>query len=306
MVGGNGAVTAADGTFTLPNLTAGSSTVTASLTGYATVSQAVTIVAGSSTSLGTLQLTPISPGVITGVVINSAGTGIAGASVTSKGLTVSTDASGNYTFSNIPAGSDPITASATGFTSASETVTATAGATVTAPPLTLVSGSGTVTGTVKNSAGAAIAGASVGFGGGTAITSATGVYTLSSVPTGTVQLVASASGFQSVTQNVAVSAGATVTANFVLTPYHLKRRSYGQSDQRIQWRNSCGRNCELERRNNHNKQHWGLHAQQCYCWNPKNHGFSTGIPAQNLDCFSNFWRHNNLEHRHCDRRKNCR
>jgi hypothetical protein len=218
VVGGNGAVTAADGTFTLPNLTAGNSTVTASLAGYANASQAVTIVAGSSTSLGTLQLTPINPGAITGLVINSAGTGIAGASVTAKGLTISTDASGKYTFSNIPAGADAITASATGFTSASETVTATAGATVTAPPLTLVSGSGTVTGTVKNSAGTAIAGASVGFGGGTAITSSTGGYTLSSVPTGTVQLVASASGYQSVTQSVAVSAGATVTANFVLTP----------------------------------------------------------------------------------------
>jgi hypothetical protein len=69
---------------------------------------------------------------------------------------------------------------------------------------------------VKNSSGAASAGASVGFGGGTATTNASGVYTLTGVPVGTVQLVASASGFQSVTQNVTVTGGATTTANFTL------------------------------------------------------------------------------------------
>jgi hypothetical protein len=58
----------------------------------------------------------------------------------------------------------------------------------------------------------------VGFGGGTATTDANGNYTLTGVPVGTVQLVASASGFQSVTQSVTVSGGATSTANFTLTP----------------------------------------------------------------------------------------
>ncbi len=71
-------------------------------------------------------------------------------------------------------------------------------------------------GIVKNSAGAAIAGASVGYGGGTATTDAYGNYTLTGVPVGTVQLVASASGFQSVNQNVAVTGGKTTAANFTL------------------------------------------------------------------------------------------
>src|SRR4029077_6486781 len=43
-----------------------------------------------------------------------------------------------------------------------------------------------------------------------------GNYTLTGVPVGTVQLVASASGFQSATQSVAVNGGATSTANFTL------------------------------------------------------------------------------------------
>lgn len=217
VAGGNGAVTGADGTFTLPNLTSGTVTVTASLPGYNNATQSTTVAAGSSTSTGTVQLSPINPGVITGLVVNSAGAAIAGASVAAKGLTVSTDASGTYTLSNIPAGADAITASASGFSSATETVTAAAGTTVTASPLTLLSTSGSITGTVKSSSGPAIAGASVSFGGGIATTSSTGAYTLSPVPTGTVQLVASATGFQSVTQNVTVAAGASVTSDFTLT-----------------------------------------------------------------------------------------
>ncbi|MGZ7057500.1 MAG: carboxypeptidase regulatory-like domain-containing protein, partial [Candidatus Angelobacter sp.] len=68
----------------------------------------------------------------------------------------------------------------------------------------------------KSSAGAAIAGASVGYGGGTATTDASGNYTLTGIPVGTIQLVASAQGFQSATQNVTVTGGKTSAANFTL------------------------------------------------------------------------------------------
>jgi hypothetical protein len=95
-------------------------------------------------------------------------------------------------------------------------VTVVAAATTAAPAITLVSGSGAITGNVKSSTGAALVGASVGFGGGTATTDANGNYTLTGVPVGTVQLVASASGFQSATQSVTVSGGNTSTANFTL------------------------------------------------------------------------------------------
>ena len=134
----------------------------------------------------------------------------------SRGVTATTDENGNYSLANLPAGATNVSGSATGFTSGSVAVTVVAGSTVTAPVMTLTSNSGTVTGTVKNSSGAGIAGASVGYGGGTASTDATGTYTLNGVPYGTVQLVASASGFQSVTQNVTITGGATAIANFTL------------------------------------------------------------------------------------------
>ena len=209
------AATGGDGSFTLTNIAPGSVSVSASLAGYTTASQTVTVAAGG-TATAALALPPVNPGAITGTVTKTGGAAVSGALVTAAGLSATTNASGGYTFSNVPAGTVQITASASGLQNASESVTVAAGATTTAPTLVLASGSGTISGTVKSSAGAAISGASVGFGGGTATTSSTGTYTLTGVPVGTVQLVASKTGFTSVTQSVTVSGGATATANFTL------------------------------------------------------------------------------------------
>lgn len=215
-VGTSTAQTLADGTWSMQNLAAGTFTVSAALSGYSGASESATITAGNNTTAGTLALAPVSPGNVTGQVVNGGGTGVSGATVSAQGLSVSSDAAGNYTLGNLPAGAATITASATGFATGTAAVNVAAGTTTTAPAITLGSSSGTVTGTVKSSAGAAIAGASVSFGGGSATTNSTGGYTITGVPAGTIQLVASATGFQSVTQNVTVNGGATATANFTL------------------------------------------------------------------------------------------
>lgn len=216
--GNASAQSAPDGTYTLASVAAGSVAVTAALAGYQSASQTVTVTAGSDTSVPTIQLAPASPGNITGTVVDSKGNGIAGASVAGAGLTATTNSSGAYTLSNVPAGSVTLTASAAGFQSATETVTVTAGNTVTAPAITLGSNLGNVTGKVTDSSNNTISGASVSFGGGSATTDATGTYNFTNIPAGTIQLVASATGFQSVTQNVTVTGGNTTTANFTLTP----------------------------------------------------------------------------------------
>lgn len=216
-VGGNGAVTASDGSWSLQNLTTGTVSVTAALSGYSSASENATVTAGNTAVAGTLALAPINPGNVTGQVVNGSGAAVSGATITAQGISTTTDTSGNYTLANLPAGTTTITASATGFANATASVTVTAGTTVTAPTITLGSNSGSVSGTVKSSTGAAIAGASVGYGGGSTTTSSTGTYSLTGVPAGTIQLVASASGFQSSTQNVTITGGANTTANFTLT-----------------------------------------------------------------------------------------
>jgi hypothetical protein len=216
--GGVSASTAPDGTYTLNNVPAGPATVTATLQGYQSGSQSVTAVAGSSTSVPAIQLAPANPGTITGSVVDNAGKAIVGATLSGAGLTTTTDSNGAYTLANVPAGSVMLTASAIGFQPASESVTVTAGNTTTAPAMTLLSNNGNVTGKVFDSSNNAISGAMVSFGGGNATTDATGTYSFTNLPAGAIQLVASATGFQSVTQNVTVVAGTTTTANFTLTP----------------------------------------------------------------------------------------
>jgi hypothetical protein len=213
--GGNGAITGSDGGYTL-QVPGGTSTVTAALAGYQSASESVTVTAGQSTQAATLQIQPINPGNVTGTVVDGNGQPLSGATVSAAGLTTSTAADGSYALNSLPAGQTTINASLTGFQSGSTTVTVVAATTTSAPAITLVSGSGSITGSVRTTAGAAISGASVGYGGGTATTDTNGNYTLTGVPVGTVQLVASASGFQSVTQSVTVSGGATSTANFTL------------------------------------------------------------------------------------------
>lgn len=214
--GGNGAVTGSDGGYTL-QLPGGTATLTAALAGYQNASESVTVTAGQSTQAATLQITPVNPGNVTGSVVDGNGAALSGASVSAGGLSTASAADGSYMLSNLPAGQTTINASLTGFQSGSTAVTVVAATTTAAPAIALVSGSGAVSGNVKSSTGTVIAGASVGFGGGSTTTDANGNYTLAGIPVGTIQLVASAQGFQSVTQSVTVSGGKTSTANFTLT-----------------------------------------------------------------------------------------
>src|SRR5262249_9508503 len=129
---GNGsATTAADGTYTIGNLAAGTVTVTASLSGYESGSTTATITAGGATTAPTIALTPINLGNVTGLVVSSAGGAIAGATVRSQGVSAVTDAGGNYALNNLPAGAATITATAAGFQTGSVNVTVASGTTVT-------------------------------------------------------------------------------------------------------------------------------------------------------------------------------
>jgi hypothetical protein len=217
-VSGSGvsATTAPDGTYTLNNVALGNSTVTATLAGYSDASAQITVTAGSANNVPNLQLAPIGPGNITGNIVDSSGNAIQGANMTGAGLTALTDGSGNYSLINVPGGPVTLVASAAGFSPSTETVTVTTGNTVAAPAMTMVSNLGNVTGKVMDAASTPIAGATVTFGGGTATTDSTGSFSFTNIPAGTVQLVASASGFQSVTQNVTVTGGNITTANFTL------------------------------------------------------------------------------------------
>ncbi|MBN1192868.1 MAG: discoidin domain-containing protein, partial [Coriobacteriia bacterium] len=77
---------------------------------------------------------------------------------------------------------------------------------------------GTVSGTVTNASTlTAISGATVSVGGKTATTSGSGTYSVADLPAGTYTMTVSASGYDTKTTSVTITAGETFTANVALT-----------------------------------------------------------------------------------------
>ena len=125
---------AADGSYTLANLPAGSTTLTGSATGFLARSYTVTVTGGATTTQN-VQLS--TSGRIVGNVTGS-GSALSGATVSISGgpiatnQSVQTDATGHYDEGWVPVGSYTVTCSASGFVSQSQTVTVTAGVSATA------------------------------------------------------------------------------------------------------------------------------------------------------------------------------
>ncbi|MDO8847544.1 MAG: carboxypeptidase regulatory-like domain-containing protein [Coriobacteriia bacterium] len=85
------------------------------------------------------------------------------------------------------------------------------------PTADIVVTTGAISGTVKNSSGAAISGATVSIAGKTATTSSTGVYTVSDVTAGTYTMTVSAAGYTSWSGSVTITVGGTLAQNVTLS-----------------------------------------------------------------------------------------
>ncbi len=125
--GERSAATDADGFYTLSGLTTGTYTLTATLSGYQITPVSRTVTVSSDVSGQDFSATPLTYR-ISGRVIDSAGRGVAGATVQAGERSATTDADGFYTLSDLPAGDYTLTASTSGCTIAP------AQRTVTVPP----------------------------------------------------------------------------------------------------------------------------------------------------------------------------
>ncbi|PYV83297.1 MAG: hypothetical protein DMG93_09070, partial [Acidobacteria bacterium] len=87
------------------------------------------------------------------------------------------------------------------------------------PPPKTNPGTGIISGQVfKDDTTAPLTGATVSYTGGSAVTNSSGNYSLANVPAGSIKITASINGYTSKGQTVAVTAGATTSANFALIP----------------------------------------------------------------------------------------
>jgi hypothetical protein len=220
-----GATTTTDnsGVYTLNGLSPGGHSVTAAAAGFTPQTEPVSVTAGVTTTNLNFNVTAnTSSGAISGTVTSaSGGTAISGATVSdSGGASSTTNSSGVYTLAGLSPGSHTLTASAGGFTSATQTASVTAGTTQNlAFSLSPAPTTGAVTGAITSaSGGTPIGGATVSDSGGAGTTAnSSGTYTLAGLAQGSHTLTVSAPGFTPQAQTVSVTAGTTQNMSFSLT-----------------------------------------------------------------------------------------
>ncbi len=181
--GTRSAVTGADGSYTLTGVPLGAYALTASRSGYTFTPNPRWVAVASHVS--GQDFTAVCPScTISGRVIDSAGRGVAGATVSDGTRSVTTDADGSYILTDVPPGAYTLTPSHQGyiFTPAARSITVDrhiSGLDFTASPPYRISGQ------VTDSAGNGIAGVTVSDGARSAITDEQGIFTLNDVPAGT-------------------------------------------------------------------------------------------------------------------------
>ena len=205
------ATTDSAGNYSITGIEPGSYTVAAYRTGFlgATSNKGVLfVVEGDTTQSANLTLATANPGIVTGLVTDNStpANPVPGATVTfsstdGQNYSATTNANGVYTLSSIPPATYIGTATKAGFgTATSPSTTVTTGVTDTVN-FVLVPGPGTASGTVVDTNGNGIVGATVFFTGNglatpvTAVTTTGGVYATASLSPGTYTVVASATGY---------------------------------------------------------------------------------------------------------------
>ena len=121
-----------DGSYTLANVTPGAQTLNVSRSGFRSTTIQVTVTSGQTLTQN-ISLTP-GGGAVTGTVRNASNaTPIVGATITvvGTGLSTTSGAGGTYTFNDVPAGAQTLSASATGFSTSQVGINVTDGQTVT-------------------------------------------------------------------------------------------------------------------------------------------------------------------------------
>ncbi|MDD2852640.1 MAG: carboxypeptidase regulatory-like domain-containing protein [Desulfuromonadaceae bacterium] len=159
-------------------------------------------------------------GKITGTVIDKITgqkvTGVAVVLDSNQLINTTTDAFGNFTLSDIPAGAQKVNFSLTGYaaTSATATVVVDVTASLGIIPMTSAATTGTIAGTITDSTGKPLTGVAITITGawsGSATTGADGTYSFTYVTPGTVTISAAKTGFQTVTATGSVYARTTLT-----------------------------------------------------------------------------------------------
>lgn len=210
--GTRSATTENDGTYTITGLPAGAYTVTPSKTGYSFTPTNRSVTVNANVTGVNFTATQTSFG-ISGTVRTGSGLGLSGATLTCGALTATSDASGNYSFSGLAAGTYTVAVTRVGynFSPASQSVTV-------GPDKTGVDFIGiadqtptySISGTVL-AGGTGLSGVTVTAGAASAITTANGTYSITGLAAGSYTVTASRSGYVMSPSSRSVVVSANVT-----------------------------------------------------------------------------------------------
>ena len=219
------AITGADGRFTFNGLVSGSYSVVLAKAGFATSTRQAALGYGQSLDLGAIGMVPgATAGFVKGkVAAATGGLPIAGANVGLSGSVVAsatTDALGNYEFSNVPTGAVAIAVSKTGFIAATAAGNIAAGQTLNFSPSLYTTGASgiPVTGRligkiVSAGTGAGLAGIAIELNGASAGVSASdGRFDIATLSPQSYALRIAPVGYDAVTGNFLIVAGSVVDA----------------------------------------------------------------------------------------------
>jgi hypothetical protein len=211
------------GQFSFANVPAGTYTIIAAVSGYLNYQGAVTV-SGNTTNVS-IPMIPVSKGtgkyVVSGDVTDqTTGDAIGGASLTLGSLTTTADSEGGFEFEGVAAGTYTLQASAAGYKTGSRTISVSDNTSV---GISLASTSGgqgiyTVQGNVTDkSTGNDIAGADVVLGTLTTTTDGNGNYVVDNVPTGSMTLTVSYTGYQTASETIDVTGNMVANVSLAST-----------------------------------------------------------------------------------------
>ncbi|HEY4052098.1 MAG TPA: carboxypeptidase regulatory-like domain-containing protein, partial [Terriglobales bacterium] len=163
-------------------------------------------------------------GSVTGVVKDISTCVALPATISSSAGSIVAGSGGNYSLSGLTPGRYKVTASYSNYTSTSKTIVV-GPALAASGKLFLGTASGQISGIVTDTTGTAVSGAVVQLTGSssasgsdeTVTTGSGGLYNSGPIPSGTYQVIASATGYNPSTVSAGLTSGATLTQNLILT-----------------------------------------------------------------------------------------
>jgi hypothetical protein len=217
--GDHSLTTGADGAYMFTGLNQTSYTLAASLSGYQTFSQNITVNLSIPANTQDIQLSPNTK-TLSGTVTNSSGSALSGVTVTLNpgNLTSTTTGSGTYTFTGLTGTSYQISASKSGYDSYGPSTVSTPNTSNTYN-FQMTATTKTLSGTVTNSSGSALSGVTVTLNPGnlTTTTTGSGIYTFTGLTGTSYQISASRSGYNTYGPYAIPTPNTYNTYNFQMT-----------------------------------------------------------------------------------------